>query len=198
MRYSTSPGVHRGSSRRCRFGEVVSLLSDMVAAGCSPNLNTYRIVINACAFTDQADLAFQVFALMHANKVQILQLSVAQAIYYMLIKACLNQTRFLWVPTGYPPLGPPAGGAATSGAAEMALATLPAHHHRGRGLPAERQKEAETVLAALGGHKLRRGAHQSNPFDGPPDTIDWASHALSAFHHMLSRGFRPTLELLDT
>ncbi|GLI62167.1 hypothetical protein VaNZ11_004747 [Volvox africanus] len=179
----------------CRFGEVVSLLSDMVGAGCSPNLNTYRIIINACVFTDQAGLAFQVFALMHANKVQILQLSVAQAIYYMLVKACFSQTRLLWRPAGYPPLGPqvwtPA--AAAGGPASQPMLT----YHHGRGLPAERQKEAERVLAALGGHKLRRGAHQSNPFDGTPDTIDWASHALSAFHHMLSRGFRPTLELLD-
>ncbi|EFJ49645.1 hypothetical protein VOLCADRAFT_104228 [Volvox carteri f. nagariensis] len=179
----------------CRFGEVVSLLSDMVAAGRSPNLNTYRIIINACAFTDQAGLAFQVFALMHANKVQILQLSVAQAIYYMLIKACLSQTRFMWVPTGYPPSEPPVGSPAA--AVAMAPSAAPQGHPHGRGLPAERQKEAERVLAALGAHKLRRGAHQSNPFDGPPDTIDWASHALSAFHHMLSRGFRPTLELLD-
>lgn len=46
----------------CRFGEVVSLLSDMVAAGRQPNLNTYRIIINACEFTDQAGLAFQVRA----------------------------------------------------------------------------------------------------------------------------------------
>ncbi|GLC36947.1 hypothetical protein PLESTB_000175400 [Pleodorina starrii] len=184
----------------CRFGEVVSLLSDMAAAGCSPNLNTYRIVINACAFTDQAGLAFQVFALMHANKVPILQQGVAQAIYYMLIKACFGQTRYLWVPAGYPPLGPPASPPAVTAAAAAAAAGLaapPHHHHHARGLPAERGKEAERVLAALGAHKLRRGAHQSNPFDGPLDTIDWASHALSAFHHMLSRGFRPTLELLD-
>ena len=162
----------------------------MVAAGRQPNLNTYRIIINACAFTDQAGLAFQIFALMHANKVQILQAKFAQTIYYMLVKSCLNQTRFLWTAGGYPPNAPSDGAATTSGGG--------AHSHHGLSMPTDRRQEAEKVLAALGGHKLRRGAHQSNPFDGPPDTVDWASHALSAFHHMLSRGFRPSLELLDT
>ncbi len=56
---STPVDKSRGAAR-CRFGEVVSLLSDMVAAGRQPNLNTYRIIINACEFTDQAGLAFQV------------------------------------------------------------------------------------------------------------------------------------------
>eukprot|EP00198_Chlamydomonas_reinhardtii_P001964 XP_001691300.1 protein with PPR repeats [Chlamydomonas reinhardtii] len=193
-----------------RFGEVVSLLCDMVAAGRQPNLNTYRIIINACEVTDQAGLAFQVFALMHANKVHILQGKFAQTIYYMLIKACYNQTRYLWLSGGYPPQGPASasgaassvnGGASTSGHHHASSSPSSSHHPHASpystGIPAQRKMEAEKVLAALGGHKLRRGAHQSNPFDGPPDTIDWASHALSAFHHMLGRGHRPSLELLD-
>lgn len=56
-----------------RFGEVVSLLTDMTAAGLSPNLNTYRILINACQRAGQAGLAFQIFALMHGNKIKVLQ-----------------------------------------------------------------------------------------------------------------------------
>ncbi|GFR52105.1 hypothetical protein Agub_g14618 [Astrephomene gubernaculifera] len=283
-----------------RFGEVVSLLSDMVAAGRRPNLNTYRILINACALTDQAGLAFQVFALLHANKIQILQLKFAQTIYYMLIKACYNQIRYLWTPGGYPPHLAAAHAAGVAAAAAVADAQ-PTHaseagqageagqaaeasdgantttgsssstqqpqqqshsqqqqnqeqpnspqpgssqhahnaaphnhqhhqhqHHQPLGLamPADRRQEAQRVLEVLGGHKLRRGggggssgggglgggssssgsgsstsssssSHRSSPFDGRPDEVDWSSHALSAFHHMMSRGFRPTLELLD-
>ena len=88
-----NPSLSNCVTHHDRFGEVVSLLCDMVAAGRQPNLNTYRIIINACEVTDQAGLAFQVFALMHANKVHILQGKFAQTIYYMLIKACYNQVR---------------------------------------------------------------------------------------------------------
>lgn len=120
------------------------------------------------------------------------------------------QTRYLWLSGGYPPQGPASasgaassvnGGASTSGHHHASSSPSSSHHPHASpystGIPAQRKMEAEKVLAALGGHKLRRGAHQSNPFDGPPDTIDWASHALSAFHHMLGRGHRPSLELLD-
>jgi hypothetical protein len=160
----------------------------------------------------------QVFALMHASRVQILQLKFAQTIYYQLVKACFNQTRFLWAPGGYPPRGPAqlpaAHGEPSAGAGPSARP--PAHAHNGAtangngngahavgsgarlaGVSAERQAQAERLLAALGGHRLRRGPHHSNPFDAPPDTVDWSSHALSAFHHMLGRGFRPSLEMLD-
>ncbi len=135
---------------------------------------------------------------MHANKVHILQNKFAQTIYYMLIKACFNQTRFLWTAGGYPPTASAAAhthapGAPSSASSSSAPGGAPAVG----ALPSERRLEAAKVLAALGGNKLRRGAHQSNPFDGPPDTVDWASHALSAFHHMLSRGHRPSLELMD-
>lgn len=64
------------------------------------------------------------------------------------------------------------------------------------GLLPKRDVEADRLLAALGGSRLK-ASHRSNPFDGPPDTIDWASHAVSAFQHMLSRGHKPTLTLLD-
>lgn len=68
-----------------------------------------------------------------------------------------------------------------------------------------RQLEADKVLAALGGgpqpgkpgYQPPQAAHRSSPFDGSPDSIDWASHAVSAFHHMLGRGHRPTITLLD-
>lgn len=40
---------------------MVSLLCDMVAAGRQPNLNTYRVIINAAVRADQAGLAFQIF-----------------------------------------------------------------------------------------------------------------------------------------
>ncbi|KAG2495157.1 hypothetical protein HYH03_006765 [Edaphochlamys debaryana] len=170
-----------------RFGEVVSLLCDMVAAGRQPNLNTYRILINACEYTDQAGLAFQIFRLMQVNKVQILQSKFARTIYYSLIKSCLNQTRFLWAPGGYPPTGPSNGNGPNSASSAGA---------GGLAVPPERRLEGEKVLTALGKHKLK-GPHQSNPFDGPPDLIDWAGNALSAFHHMLQRGHRPSLETLD-
>ena len=61
-----------------------------------------------------------------------------------------------------------------------------------------RQLEADKVLAALaGGSRLQQPAHRSSPFDGPPDAIDWPSHAISAFHHMLGRGNKPSLTVLD-
>ncbi|KXZ51095.1 hypothetical protein GPECTOR_14g78 [Gonium pectorale] len=212
----------------CRFGDVVSLLCDMVAADRQPNLNTYRILINAATLTDQANLAFQIFALMHANRIQILQGKFAQTIYYMLVKACYNQTRFLWVSGGYPPARPDAAAAgvpssqqphsvaaaaraqqqqpgfngngaqhAAGPAGSLHVPQASGHHHLGLSMPAGRRAEADKVLEALGGHKLRRGVHQSNPFDSPADSIDWTSHALSAFHHMLSRGHKPSLEMLD-
>ncbi len=56
-----------------RFGEVVSLTCDMVKAGLAPNLNTYRIIINACQRADQAQLAIEVYAVMRAKKIPILQ-----------------------------------------------------------------------------------------------------------------------------
>lgn len=155
----------------CRFGEVVSLLTDMTAAGVSPNLNTYRIIINACQRAGQAGLAFQVFALMHGNHVKILQNKFAQTIYYTLIKCCFNQVRQVWSTSGVDARSP-----------QLSAGTLQ-----------RREQEAKRVLAALGGVTQRR----SNPFDAPPDTIDWASHAVSAFQHMLSRGHTPTLTLLD-
>ena len=56
-----------------RFGEVVSLACDMVRSGHAPNLNTYRILINACQRADQAQLAIEVYATMRAKKIPILQ-----------------------------------------------------------------------------------------------------------------------------
>ncbi len=55
------------------FGDVVSLVSDMVRGGRAPNLNTYRIVINACQRAGQAQLALEVFSVMRAKKIPILQ-----------------------------------------------------------------------------------------------------------------------------
>ncbi|GFH18793.1 uncharacterized protein HaLaN_15654, partial [Haematococcus lacustris] len=57
-----------------RFGDVVSLLTDMTQRAMrTPNLNTYRVLLNACQRADQGALAFEVFALMKANKVPVLQ-----------------------------------------------------------------------------------------------------------------------------
>lgn len=56
-----------------RYGDVVSLLSDMVKAGRNPNLNTYRIMLNACQRCDQAQLAFEIYAVMKSKKMEILQ-----------------------------------------------------------------------------------------------------------------------------
>ena len=57
-----------------RFGDVVSLLNDMTQqAKLRPNLNTFRVLLNACQKADQAALAFEVFAVMKAQKVAILQ-----------------------------------------------------------------------------------------------------------------------------
>ncbi|MEW5313850.1 MAG: hypothetical protein WDW38_005383 [Sanguina aurantia] len=56
-----------------RFGDVVSLLSDMVSAGLTPNLNTYRVVIVACQEAGQVQLAFEVFSLLQQSKIEILQ-----------------------------------------------------------------------------------------------------------------------------
>ena len=56
-----------------RFGDVVSLVSDLVRGGRSPNLNTYRIIINACQRASQPQLALEVYAVMRAKKIPILQ-----------------------------------------------------------------------------------------------------------------------------
>ena len=45
----------------------------MVRSGRAPNLNTYRILINACQRADQAQLAIEVYATMRAKKIPILQ-----------------------------------------------------------------------------------------------------------------------------
>ncbi len=46
----------------------MSLLGDMVAAGRQPNLNTYRVLINAAVRADQAGLAFQIFQVRAARR----------------------------------------------------------------------------------------------------------------------------------
>jgi pentatricopeptide repeat protein len=56
-----------------RLGEVVSLTCDMVRSGRAPNLNTYWILIKACQRADQAHLAMEVYAVMRASKIPILQ-----------------------------------------------------------------------------------------------------------------------------
>lgn len=56
-----------------RFGEVVTLLCDMVRSGGVPNLNTYRILINACQRADQAQLAIEVYASLRSKRIPILQ-----------------------------------------------------------------------------------------------------------------------------
>ena len=65
--------MHLRSVAEFRFGEVVSLACDMVRSGHAPNLNTYRILINACQRADQAQLAIEVYATMRAKKIPILQ-----------------------------------------------------------------------------------------------------------------------------
>ncbi len=60
------------SASQRRLGDVVSLLSDMTRrAGLAPNCNTYRVLLNACQLTDQAALAFEVFAVMKLHRVTI-------------------------------------------------------------------------------------------------------------------------------
>ncbi len=55
-----------------RLGDVVSLLTDMTQrAKLQPNGNTYRILLQACQRTDQAALAFDIFAVMKLNRVII-------------------------------------------------------------------------------------------------------------------------------
>lgn len=56
-----------------RFGDVVSLLSDMISAGLTPNLNTYRVIISACQEAGQVQLAFEVFSLLQLSKIEILK-----------------------------------------------------------------------------------------------------------------------------
>lgn len=51
----------------------MSLLSDMISAGLTPNLNTYRVVIVACQEAGQVQLAFEVFNLLQSSKIEILQ-----------------------------------------------------------------------------------------------------------------------------
>jgi pentatricopeptide repeat protein len=57
-----------------RFGDVVSLLSDMtLKAGHAPNVNTYRILLNACQRAGQAALALEVYGHMKAKRMPVLQ-----------------------------------------------------------------------------------------------------------------------------
>ncbi len=57
-----------------RFGDVVSLFTDLAQrAGHTPNVNTYRILFNACQRAGQAGLAMELFFIMKAKRVAIQQ-----------------------------------------------------------------------------------------------------------------------------
>ncbi len=103
-----------------RFGDVVSLVCDMVKSGRTPNLNTYRIIINACQRADQAQLAVEVYATLKSHRIPILQKARGRrerwsvhdvanlkhtllnlqkfeaSIFYQLLKIFFNQIRYQW------------------------------------------------------------------------------------------------------
>ena len=57
----------------CELIETLPPPGPQVRSGCVPNLNTYRILINACQRADQAQLAIEVYATMRAKRIPILQ-----------------------------------------------------------------------------------------------------------------------------
>ncbi|MEW5300679.1 MAG: hypothetical protein WDW36_003593 [Sanguina aurantia] len=175
-----------------RFGDVVSLLSDMVSAGLTPNLNTYRVVIVACQEAGQVQLAFEVFSLLQQSKIEILQEKFAQTIYHSLISCCLNQLRLGWGPRGNARGFPPVQYSMSDGSSAGSFSNLFGS------MPASRPREAEAVVRSLGKGIVRGSSSSRNsPLSQSVDSINWAAQAVSTYQHMVSKGFTPKLSTLD-
>jgi len=150
------------------LGDVVTLLSDMTRrARHKPNLNTYRVLLNACNKAEQGALAFDIFAVMKAQRIPILQEKFAHTLYYTLLKICFNMQRALWG----------------------------AHQAAARSSPVVRLAEAERLLEALGSSVAARGKSSLLLQDATSAT--WAQYAVSAYRDMVAGGWRPTLDILD-
>jgi len=197
-------------AQQSRFGEVISLACDMVHAGYKPNLNTYRILINACQRADQAQLALEVYAIMRAKRIPILQNKFAQSIFFSLLKACFNQIRNQWARSG---CGPAAGpSSSVSGPAGVHTGSHAPWHKPG-GCQVVRKKEAVKLLAALRFSHSQHSAAASMsgaPFSSleghagltglmqlPAESINWQQHAIMAYRDMLQAGFQPSVTVID-
>lgn len=77
---------------------MVTLVCELVKAGRAPNLNTYRIVLNACQRCEQGSAVLEIFSLLREKRMPILQHKFAQTIYYTVLKACFGQMRAFWRP----------------------------------------------------------------------------------------------------
>lgn len=51
----------------------MSVLFWIVCFALQPNMNTYRVLLNACQRTDQGALAFEIYAVMRSKRLPILQ-----------------------------------------------------------------------------------------------------------------------------
>ncbi|GAX74542.1 hypothetical protein CEUSTIGMA_g1991.t1 [Chlamydomonas eustigma] len=203
-----------------RFGDVVSLVCDMVRSGRAPNLNTYRTIINACQRADQAQLALEVYATMRARRIPILQKSFEQTIYFQLLKVCFNQIRYQW--------------GSSSGAGSSSSKSAPGVR-LGSQRPVVRLQEAEALLSALrsadhttastSGRMIMgagesgisstlpgTGSSSSAPSSGatssrrrpgasllamPPENVNWQQQALMLYRDMTTGGHRPNVQVLD-
>eukprot|EP00798_Chlamydomonas_sp_ICE-L_P004335 gene4335-14448_t len=170
-----------------RFGDVVSLVSDMVKHGRDPNLNSYRVIFNACQRCYQPQLAAEVYSIMRAKKIPILQKKMAHTMYYTLIKTYYNQIRQMWEESAGPDAGREPWRLAQS--------------------PAVRQAEAEVLLRALAAANRPEGftgmARPATPINLgrsltlPPDSINWAQLAIGLYRDMVLDGHQPNLDILD-
>ncbi len=159
-----------------RLGDVVAVLTHMVAAGIAPNANTYRILLLACQRADQAELAFEVYTVMRLNKVLARDLN-AQSMCYTLLKCCMNRLRERWQPGGYPPRP------------DRALSSA---------LPSTRTQEARQLLAVLS-PPMPAGARGSrrHTFLDNKDNINWVALALGTYRDFVAGGLKPDLNVLD-
>lgn len=66
---------------RFRLGDVVTLLTEMTAAGIAPNSNTFRILLLACQRADQAELAFELYHIMKAKKMQLKEVGTHNGLF---------------------------------------------------------------------------------------------------------------------
>lgn len=183
---------------QARLGEVVSLVCDLVKSGRVPNLNTYRIILNACQRSEQGQLALAVFSLLRSKRIPILQHKFAQSIYYTVLKVCFGQIRQVWL---------------HSRSAHQAAPWL-----RASGPQVIRIQESEALIHALksagkagasisgraapseAGYKAPSSSSSDPALSillSPLENVDWQRHAVMSYRDLVTSGVKPSLDVID-